>query len=235
MTSASVVAPQTERPCSALFVGAHPDDIEIGCGGTLARMAGSGWDVWICVLTDEADPGVASTRRAEARAGAAACGVPPAQVLFFGAADAHLHCDGEGVGALRRLLSGAGCDPDLVITHTHADSHADHRAAHELSRSTFRRKPMLCFAVVNSLVSSEFAPRVFVDVSPLVAIKTAALARHETQHERIDHEAIQRLCRAYAGDVELQQVEPFEVMLQEGSEDLSYLALSLNDSAFHDF
>src|SRR5215470_17087425 len=126
---------QSAKPCSALFIGAHPDDIEIGCGGTLAKMVGLGWDVWVCVLTDEADPSLAHTRRTEAQAGATACGVPLAQVLFLGAPDSHLHCDGETVNALRRLLIEQHCDPDIVITHTYADSHSDHRATHELTRS----------------------------------------------------------------------------------------------------
>jgi len=198
-------------------------------------MVGLAWDVWVCVLTDESDPSIANTRRKETQAGAAACGVQPAQVLFLGAPDSHLHCDGENVGALRRLLAEANCDPDIVITHTHADSHGDHRAAHELSRSTFRKKPLLCFGVVNLLVPSEFVPKVFVDVSGFTEARASALARHETQHGRINHDAIQRLGRTYAQDLELEQVEPFEVMLQEGSEDSSYLALSLNDCAFHNF
>jgi LmbE family N-acetylglucosaminyl deacetylase len=188
-----------------LFLGAHPDNLEIGCGGTFAKMVGSGWDVWICILTDESAPDIARTRRDEARKSAIACGVSPDHVLFLGASDTHLQCDGQTVGALRVLLSHAGCNPDLLFTHTHADSRGDHRAAHELIRSTFRGKPILCFGVVNSLVSSEFAPKVFVEVS------------------------------AFAKDLDLQEVEAFEVVLQEGADGLAYLALSMNDCAFHNF
>jgi LmbE family N-acetylglucosaminyl deacetylase len=74
--------PPAEASCTALFLGAHPDDIEIGSGSTRAKMAGSGWEVWACILTDEAASDVAKTRRGEARAGAIACGVPPDHVLF---------------------------------------------------------------------------------------------------------------------------------------------------------
>ena len=227
--------PAPEASCTALFLGAHPDDIELGCGGTLAKMVESGWDAWVCILTDESAPDVAKTRRDEARAGAIACGVPPAHVLFLGASDAHLQCDGETVGTLRALLKNAACDPDLIFTHTHADSHGDHRVAHELIRSTFRGKPILCFAVANSLVSSEFAPKVFVDVSGYAEIRASALAKHESQHGRVSLDAIERLGRAFAKDLDLQEVEAFEVILQEGAEDLAYLALSVNDCAFHNF
>ena len=94
-----------ETSCSALFVGAHPDDIEIGCGGTLAKMARAGWDVWVCVLTDESAPDVARARRDEARAGALACGVPPAHVLFVGAPDEHLRFAVLNLAALQTCQS----------------------------------------------------------------------------------------------------------------------------------
>ncbi len=233
--TASSGGQQSAKPCSALFLGAHADDIEIGCGGTLAKMVALGWDVWMCVVTDDADRMLATTRRHEAQASAAAYGVPAAQVLFLGAPDTQLRCDGETVGALRRLLGEAHCDPDLVITHTAADSHNDHRTTHDLSRATFRHKPFLCFGVVNSFVPSAFVPKVFVDVVGYTDVQAAALARHATQHSRINVEAIQRLRRTYAHPIELEQVEPFEVLLQHGAEDLAYVALSLNDCAFHGF
>jgi len=227
--------PHRATPCSALFLGAHPDDIEIGCGGTLAKMVALGWDVWLCVITDDAERTLATTRRHEAQASAAAYGVPAAQVLFLGAPDTQLRCDGATVGALRRLLSDAHCEPDLILTHTAADSHNDHRATHDLSRATFRHKPFLCFGVVNSFVPSAFVPKVFVDVRGYTDAQATALARHATQHSRIHLEAIERLRRTYAQPLELEQVEPFEVLLQDGAEDLAYVALSLNDCAFHGF
>src|SRR5262249_25458068 len=100
--TASSGGQQSAKPCSALFLGAHADDIEIGCGGTLAKMVALGWDVWMCVVTDDADRTLATTRRHEAQASAAAYGIPAAQVLFLGAPDTQLRCDGETVGALRR-------------------------------------------------------------------------------------------------------------------------------------
>jgi LmbE family N-acetylglucosaminyl deacetylase len=47
------------RPHEALFVGAHPDDIELGAGGTVARLTDAGWNVWLCILTSESDTSVA--------------------------------------------------------------------------------------------------------------------------------------------------------------------------------
>lgn len=229
------VAGEPDSKLSAIFIGSHADDIEIACAGTLAKLSAAGWETWVCVLTDEKDPLVAQSRRAEAVEGACCCGVPAERVLFLGAPDTQLACNGENVGGLRHLLGSRGCNPDLVFAHARSDSHGDHRAAHELVLSTFRKKPILCFAVVNSLVSSDFHPHVFVDVSNHVAAKIEALSQHRSQSARIDMDSINQLGRRFAAQDDPRQMEPFELILQEGAEHLEYLPNSLNDDAFHGF
>jgi LmbE family N-acetylglucosaminyl deacetylase len=234
-SAAPAVAGAPDSKLSAIFIGSHADDIEIACAGTLAKLSAAGWETWVCVLTDEKDPLIAQSRRSEAVQGAGCCGVPAERVLFLGAPDTQLACNGENVGALRRLLGSSGCNPDLVFAHARCDSHGDHRAAHELVLSTFRKKPILCFAVVNSLVSSDFHPHVFVDVSDHVGAKIEALSRHRSQSARIDVASINQLGRRFAAPDDVRQMEPFELILQEGAEELEYLAHSLNDDAFHGF
>jgi LmbE family N-acetylglucosaminyl deacetylase len=219
---------------SVLFVGAHADDLEIGCGGALAKLSAAGWVTWVCVLTDEPDPAAREVRRQEAIEGAAFCGVAPDHVLFLGAPDAGLACDGTNVSGLRSLLRDANCKPDLVVTHTRADSHGDHRAAHDLVLSTFRKKPILCFAVVNSLVSSAFQPHTFIDITSFFERKIKALKSHRSQTSRIDFEAIDQFSRRFVKD-EDRRVEAFELVVQEGGEKFEHLAINLNDDAFHGF
>jgi len=118
------------RPLCALFAGAHPDDVELGAGGLVQRLAQRGHAVWFLVLTDE--PGCAATRRAEAVQAAAQLGVPESQVIFAGLADGHLRADRESVALVRRLVSTARITVDAVVTHSAADSHNEHadRLAH---------------------------------------------------------------------------------------------------------
>ncbi|MEN0110653.1 MAG: PIG-L family deacetylase [Planctomycetota bacterium] len=75
-----------ETPIDVVAVGAHPDDVEIGCGGTLARLVQQGWRVGIVDLTDgeptPASPGP-EVRLAEARAAADALGVAERVTLPF--------------------------------------------------------------------------------------------------------------------------------------------------------
>ena len=220
---------------SALFVGAHPDDIEIACGGTLAKLNNLGWTTWVWVLTDESDAELAQIRRKETINSAAMCGVDPRRVLFLGASDAALECNGSTVAAMRRLATEHHCNPDVIFTHSRADSHNDHRAAHDVVLSSFRQKVVLCFAVINSLVESHFAPSIFIDVAPYAHIKRLALASHRTQQHRIDLASIERFSAAYYGQSESNWSEPFEIVVQHGAGSSKQLATALNSSVFNMF
>jgi LmbE family N-acetylglucosaminyl deacetylase len=112
-----------------LAIGSHADDIEIGCGGTLLRLAQELETLelhWVVLSAD-------GERADEARAGAAAFGAE-AEVLGF--RDAFFRYGGE-VKEFFEELKGR-FDPDLVLTHHDADRHQDHRLVAELTWNTFR-------------------------------------------------------------------------------------------------
>jgi LmbE family N-acetylglucosaminyl deacetylase len=112
-----------------LAIGSHADDIEIGCGGTLLRLADELEALelhWVVLSADGA-------RADEARASAAAFGAE-AEVLGF--RDAFFRYGGE-VKEFFEELKGR-FEPDLVLTHHDADRHQDHRLVAELTWNTFR-------------------------------------------------------------------------------------------------
>ncbi|HYF03424.1 MAG TPA: PIG-L deacetylase family protein, partial [Patescibacteria group bacterium] len=166
---------------TAIFIGCHADDLEIGAGGTIARMVESGWNIWACILTAEADPAVAHRRQQEQIAASELLGLDPKKIFFMNFPDGNLQCSRETVTALRMALEERGCYPELVFTHTHADSHNDHRAAHDITRSTFRKKPILTYAVVNSLIHSDFKPKIFVDTTKYNEKKHISCSVYESQ------------------------------------------------------
>jgi LmbE family N-acetylglucosaminyl deacetylase len=118
-----------------LCLGAHADDIEIGCGGTLLRMIGLNPELsvrWVVFSGDE-------VRAAEARASAAAFlrGVADNRIdvhgfrdSFFPAAWGQIK---EQVAAIAREFS-----PDVIFTHRRDDAHQDHRVLAELTWCAFR-------------------------------------------------------------------------------------------------
>ena len=133
-------------PASALAIGAHPDDIEFGCGATLAKWAAAGCRLHHLVLTDGSkgswDPGadlaaLVATRQAECRAAADVIdgdpgGSPPTddRVLFLGAVDGELV---DGVDERREVARVIRTvRPAVVVGHDpwrRYRLHPDHRAA----------------------------------------------------------------------------------------------------------
>ena len=199
-----------------LAVGAHPDDIEIGAGALIHRLAGRGHDVWMLILTDDGVTGW--MRRGESAAAAKVLGVDPGRLLFGGLRDGYLRADGDAVTLVRRLT--AELSPVLVVTHTAADSHNDHAEAERITRAAFRRRVIWHYSVQLSAEPAQFRPDVWLSVSAAEArVKADALAEHVTQRDR--------LARMDLGEYETRmgarngsggRAEAFEVTVQEGAD-----------------
>jgi len=113
-----------------LAIGAHPDDAELGCGGTLALLAQAGKRVGLLHLTagEAGSRGTAESRRREAENAAAALGASELAFLDCGDGDLRRGTAEEDalIAELRRLR------PELVLGPTPADRHPDHGRAHRL-------------------------------------------------------------------------------------------------------
>jgi len=131
------------RPLSLLTIGAHPDDIEIGAGGTLLTLAESqpGLRVRYVVLTGTAD------RQDEAR-NAANDFLPGADVVI------ELHDLPEGRlpavwGQVKEILEAVArsCSPDVVLAPARDDAHQDHRTIGEIVPTVFRDQLHLAYEI----------------------------------------------------------------------------------------
>jgi LmbE family N-acetylglucosaminyl deacetylase len=192
---------------NVLAIGAHPDDLEILCGGTLARCVQRGDSVTMLVMTDGSAghaeiPAVelAEIRRTEARAAAEIIG---AQLVWLGLPDEFVFNDEP----TRRLLLNAirGAKPDLILTHNPDDYHPDHRAT---SRAVFDASFVmglpnivtehaahpgvapLCY--FDALAGVGFLPDEYVDITESWETKRRMLEQHRSQvdwlryHDAID-------------------------------------------------
>jgi LmbE family N-acetylglucosaminyl deacetylase len=118
-----------------LCLGAHADDIEIGCGGTLLRLLAAGpVDVHWIVFSGAGD------REAEARRSACLFlqGAAPQTVAVQQFQDAYFPYIGAEIKAYFSELQRAVPSPDVVFTHYRNDGHQDHRLISELTGNTFR-------------------------------------------------------------------------------------------------
>src|SRR5256885_1351204 len=196
---------------TVVCVGGHPDDPESGCGGTLAQYAALGHPVTVVYLTrgergisgkslDEA----AAIRSAECQA---ACRIMGAKPVFFGQIDGATEVTRAHVDAMRRLLAAA--NPDVLFTHWPVDTHMDHQVASVLTIRAWMegdpRTSRLYFFEVNSGSQTEgFLPNTYVDISPVVGQKKAALFAHASQDGRgiwREHHEIMAQWRGRGGGV----------------------------------
>jgi LmbE family N-acetylglucosaminyl deacetylase len=145
---------------SLLCLGAHADDIEIGCGGTILRLLDECASVSVTWAVFSADP----VREAEARSSATEYLIEAAQacVLVFRFGE-----------QLKREV-----EPDLILTHALSDAHQDHRTIAQLTQQTFRKEMVLGYEIPK--VDGDLGtPTVFVPLSPSVAEeKVDLLLRH---------------------------------------------------------
>lgn len=226
-------------PPVAVVFGPHPDDIEIGAGGTIAKLVQSHWQLHLIILTDEADAEAAAKRRAEALRAAAVLGIQAGSVHFCGLPDTQLTQipSGQAIGQIREILQAIG-SYDLVIANGRADSHTDHKTAHDIAVAAVRNRPILLYPVVNSLIESEFRPRVFVDTTPFREQKHLALAEHASQSSigRILDEEMSRLERELGRHTDTAFAEGFELLIQYGTPAHAVRnVIELSDSPFHRF
>lgn len=146
MAAASLPASWPELPGSktVLCLGAHSDDIEIGCGGTLLTLAAANPDmevIWVVIAAGEEE------RRAEAKASALRLmGDRVADVRLLDHRERYLPYDSRVKESFDRL--GREVEPSLVLTPRTNDMHQDHRMVGELTWNTFRAQPIWEYEIV---------------------------------------------------------------------------------------
>jgi LmbE family N-acetylglucosaminyl deacetylase len=188
-----------------LAIGAHPDDLETLCGGTLARFVREGHEVVMChaangnkgsyVHTSEE---IGRIRTAEAERAAEICG---ATHVTLGLSDGEVLSSDR---AQRRLFVDLIRDarPDLIITHSPADYHTDHN---ETSRLVFDTSFLATVPLIvtdkpshdkvtpiyfmDTISGLGFVPTEFVDITDVIDVKEAMLRAHDSQLSWIrDHD-----------------------------------------------
>jgi LmbE family N-acetylglucosaminyl deacetylase len=183
-----------------LAVVAHPDDAEILCTGTLARVRRDGGAVGICILCqgekgqpEQPIPDLAAVRKRESEASA---GILSARLFPGRYPDGTLRDVDETRMHLVRTLRTFR--PTLVLAHAPNDYHPDHQAASSLAQAAswiaasrgvrtedlapLERPPALWW--MDALAMTDFEPTIYIDVSEFVAVKDQMLACHESQLRR---------------------------------------------------
>jgi len=166
-----------------LALGAHADDIEIGCGAALLALSRANPGVEVTWVVFAASGERADEARRSAETFLASAG--NADVVVHGFRDGYLpHVGAELKDVFEELK--ARVEPDLVFTHTRHDLHQDHRAVCELTWNTWRRHLVLEYEIPK--YDGDFgAPNVFVPVSRELAVEKARTVVEAFPSQQVKH------------------------------------------------
>ncbi|MCW4003652.1 MAG: PIG-L family deacetylase [Candidatus Bathyarchaeota archaeon] len=153
-----------------LAVGAHPDDIELGCSGTLARHKTKGDKVYLLVLTKGEASGNIKLREAECCKSAKMLN---ADKLFFGKLeDTKVHDGRETIDVIEKVIHKT--KPDIIYAPSCKDTHQDHRNAGHATLSAGRRCKLV-LQYEGASTQRDFIPQVFVDIRSTFDLKKKIL------------------------------------------------------------
>lgn len=167
-----------------LAIGAHPDDIEAGCGGTLIKYARQGHEVFLLVMTEGGSGGEGPIRRREQEE---ATGVLQVAKLFWGGfQDTAIPLDRESIQRVESSIRET--QPDFIFVHHQDDTHQDHRHLSVATITATRYTRNVLF--YEGPTTRNFSPSVFVDIDTVLERKIAALEAHASQVTKTNIEGL---------------------------------------------
>lgn len=218
-----------------LAIGTHPDDIEIGCGGTLLKLCERGYELIHLVITSGEEGShqgskavIASNREVEASDSAKMLGA--SRVIFFREPDGLTSFSKELKIRLISLLRELR--PEIIFTHAGSDHFPDHLVVHNLTKAAVQAssgpwysdtgfsphhvKNVYGYEVWNPISNYQIS----FDITSQIPLKMAALNQHRSQLKEINYtEAVKGLAR-YRGVTTMagEYAEVFEVIRTVGLE-----------------
>ncbi len=208
-----------------LAVGAHLDDIEIACGGTLSKAIKNGHDVMALVLSKSGYTGIdGKIQRTDVIAveeGLAALhelGVNNIRILDYPAKD--IPWESGVVNSIELCISEF--NPDIIFTHHPFDTHQAHCGVSNATISAARRKNTIFFYEPISPSGRSyvaFKPQLYVDISDTIENKLTALRKHKTEYNKFGGEnwvdGVNARCGFRGYEIGKKYAEAFEVLRLE--------------------
>lgn len=160
-----------------LAIGAHPDDIEIGCGATLAKHKMNGDIVHGLILTGGGQHGNPLIRESEFRRAASIVGIK--SLSFADLEDTYIFENLRAtILAIEALVEQI--NPDIVYSHSEHDRHQDHIGTFLATRVACRNIPQVLLYETPSILPT-FSPQVFVNVEDTIEKKLEAIRLYASQ------------------------------------------------------
>lgn len=160
------------------MVSAHPDDLELSCGGTVAKMISQGAEVTNLIMVGNV-PHVKYLDNASN-----VLGYTP---LIYSLEKDRFTVNSETISKVDGIVNSI--NPDLIITHWEEDWHQDHRACNEIVSIVRRRQPVDVWHMHSypyGLKYKRFNPNLYVDISDFAFQKYDAIAEYANISEWVE-------------------------------------------------
>ena len=160
---------------NVLAIGAHPDDIEYGCGGTLIRYKLAGNKVFLCVMTQGCAGGDPELRKKEQEMSSKIIGAE--KIIWGGYRDTMLPLSRDLIINLERVINLV--NPEIILVNHRYDTHQDHRNLADAAISATRNAKNLLF--FEGPTTYNFVANIFVDITEVLQQKLETLKAHFSQ------------------------------------------------------
>ncbi|MCG2741096.1 MAG: PIG-L family deacetylase [Syntrophaceae bacterium] len=168
-----------------LAIGAHPDDIEAGCSGTLAKYAENGHDIYLLVMTEGHMGGEGAIRKKEQTKSAKI--LKPRELIWGAYKDTllspHMNQMVHDIEAVLKKIA-----PDFIFVHYEDDTHQDHQALAKATISATRYVRNVLF--YEGPTTQNFSPTIYVDIKETIEAKIAMLLAHHSQVQKTNIEGL---------------------------------------------
>jgi len=158
-----------------LAIGAHPDDIEYGCGGTLLKYAKKGHNIYLLIMTQGHMGGDPDVRKKEQEA---VSEILPVKKIFWGGfVDTKIPTSKDTINKIEGVIDEVR--PDEVYVNYNEDTHQDHRVVAKSVMSATRYVKNVIF--YEDYTSLNFIPDMFVDIEDVLEEKIRLFLCHYSQ------------------------------------------------------
>ncbi len=151
-----------QKDSKILFIGAHPDDIELGAGGTLSKLVCDGNEVICATLSHNIRTNGKEKLPEQNKKSLKTLGVKEKNILIENFNSRHFHEHRQEITDYFCKLKDA-YSPDVVFVHNPHDLHRDHKVVSEEAMRPFRDVSLLNYEVNRSTI--KFEPHLFVEIS----------------------------------------------------------------------
>lgn len=212
-----------------LAIGAHLDDVELACGGTLAKAIKNGHKVKVLIMSKSGytnkDGKIQRSNEIAEKEGIDALntlGIKDVKILNFPTKDIFFNSD--VVNAIDIMISEY--NPDIIFTHHPFDTHQAHEGVSKSTIAAARRKNIVYFyepIAPSGRSYVPFKPQMYVDIEETIDLKIKALKKHKSEYNKFGKEdwtnGVKSRCGFRGYEIGKKYAESFEILRVENTFD----------------